>query len=345
MSSSISKTLRIFMKIRRQYRIDFEDWLCLAAFGLSWAFYGLSMALVIKGGLGKPLAAILSEGGKDKIRYNYRIQYACEMFYASTITTIKISILAMHWRLFPTYIMKVAYIILGGLTIMWWLAVILVTSFKCQPTGKTFDPYIDGDCINNGSFFPASGIPNIITDVGILVLAIYQVIRLHLPLMKRVGLSVVFMAGSCAIAASCVRLYYYCQVEIEASNGHSEEKTTNELNAVLWSVLETDLAIICSSLTAWGPLVSHVTSQLWSVLSASGGSKLSDKPLAITHTFRTFGGTIVHRLPVASVRKQSGNLVGQGNKTSHGQCHWFDRLSDDELLTLEGSAAVQRDVK
>lgn len=23
--------LRIFMKIRRQYRIDFEDWLCLAA--------------------------------------------------------------------------------------------------------------------------------------------------------------------------------------------------------------------------------------------------------------------------------------------------------------------------
>lgn len=215
------------------------------------------MALVIKGGLGKPLAVILSEGGKDKIRYNYRvslcprptsvdvlegqtpndciscqIQYACEIFYASTITTIKISILAMHWRLFPTYIMKVAYIILGGLTVMWWLAVILVTSFKCQPTGKTLDPYIDGDCINNGSFFPASGIPNIITDVGILVLAIYQVIRLHLPLMKRVGLSVVFMAGSCAIAASCVRLYYYCQVEIEASNGHSEEETS-ELKPLL----------------------------------------------------------------------------------------------------------------
>lgn len=40
---------------------------------LSWAFYGASMALVIEGGLGKPLAVVLAEGGKDKIRYNYRV--------------------------------------------------------------------------------------------------------------------------------------------------------------------------------------------------------------------------------------------------------------------------------
>ncbi|KAK2596389.1 hypothetical protein N8I77_013281 [Diaporthe amygdali] len=255
------------------------------------------------------------------------------MFYATTITTIKISILAMHWRLFPTHVMKVAYIVLGGLTVMWWLAVILVTSFKCQPIGKTFDPYIDGDCINNGSFFPASGIPNIITDVGILVLAIYQVTHLQLALMKRVGLSIVFLAGSCAISASCVRLYYYCHVEIEASNRHRGE-IKNEVNAVLWSVLEIDLAIICSSLTAWGPVVSHASSQLWSVLSGSSNSKLCDKALAITETFRTFGGTFVHRLPGASAVKQNVDLVEQDNGIGSGQRQWFDHLSDEDVVAV-----------
>lgn len=153
------------------------------------------------------------------------------MFYATAIMVIKISILAMHWRLFPTRLTKAAYIILGGLNVAWWLAIILVTSFKCQPLGRTFDPYIPGECVNNWSFFLAFGIPNIITDAGILALAIYKVAHLHLPLMKRVGLSAVFLAGACAIAASCIRLYYYCEVEIEDANGHAEEVTSE------WSLL------------------------------------------------------------------------------------------------------------
>lgn len=148
------------------------------------------------------------------------------MFYATAIMTTKMSILAMHWRLFPTYTTKIAYRVLGGLTLAWWLTIFLITSFKCQPLGKTFDPYLEGWCINNTAIFLGFGISNIVTDAFILALAIWKVSNPHLPSLKRAGLVGVFLLGAGTIAASCVRLYYYCQLEVEDAEGHSAGVTS-----------------------------------------------------------------------------------------------------------------------
>lgn len=129
------------------------------------------------------------------------------------------SILAMHWRLFPTHTSsttKVVYRVLGGLTLTWWVAEVLVTSFKCKPLARTFDPYVEGTCIDNLPFYLGFGIPNIVIDALIMALAIWKVSRLRLPALKRAGLVCVFLFGAGTIVASCVRLLYpyYCDVEI-----------------------------------------------------------------------------------------------------------------------------------
>lgn len=152
------------------------------------------------------------------------------MFYATAIMITKMSILAMHWRLFPTHTTKIAYRVLGGLTLAWWLTLVLLTSFKCQPLGKTFDPYIEGWCINTEPFYLVFPLTNIVTDIFILALAIWKVSRLHLPRLKRAGLAGVFLLGAGTIVASSMQLYYwlnyYHELEVKDYEGQSADVTS-----------------------------------------------------------------------------------------------------------------------
>lgn len=65
-----------------------------------------------------------------------------------------------------------------------------------------------GHCIDSIRFYKAMIIPNIITDIIIFCLPVYEVRKLHLPRGQRVGLASVFLLGAFAIVASAIRLWY-----------------------------------------------------------------------------------------------------------------------------------------
>lgn len=112
-------------------------------------------------------------------------------------------------RLFPTRFMRWSCYAVAGILTAWWLAVLLVTIFQCQPVEKAFDPYMTtGYCIDSIRFYKAMIIPNIITDIIIFCLPVYEVRKLHLPRGQRVGLASVFLLGAFAIIASAIRLWY-----------------------------------------------------------------------------------------------------------------------------------------
>lgn len=112
-------------------------------------------------------------------------------------------------RLFPTRFMRWSCYVVAGILTAWWLAVLLVTIFQCQPVEKAFDPYMTtGYCIDSIRFYKAMIIPNIITDIIIFCLPVYEVRKLHLPRGQRVGLASVFLLGAFAIIASAIRLWY-----------------------------------------------------------------------------------------------------------------------------------------
>jgi len=140
-----------------------------------------------------------------------QLLFAGELVYPAVITITKFSILAMYRRIFPTRFMKIGGVwILGGMSAAWWLAIILVVVFQCNPQHKIFDPFmLEGKCIDLTAFFLGNSIPNILLDVAILCLPVHEVWHLHLPKSQRLALAGVFLVGAGVVVSSVVRLHFH----------------------------------------------------------------------------------------------------------------------------------------
>lgn len=85
--------------------------------------------------------------------------------------------------------------IVGGVIAAWWIALIIVQVFSCDPIHGYWDPSIPSDCVNAARYYTAIAIPNILTDVVLLALPIRMVWRLQLRLGPKIGLSIAFSTG------------------------------------------------------------------------------------------------------------------------------------------------------
>lgn len=133
--------------------------------------------------------------------------YVGELIYFTALALIKWSILAMYYRLFPTRFMKWGYIVLGSMTGLWWIAVMLVTIFQCNPVHRFWDLATPGTCVNANVFYiSTNGVPNIVMDAMILSLPIYEVYKLHVALKIKVAIVANFLIGALVIIASIVKL-------------------------------------------------------------------------------------------------------------------------------------------
>jgi hypothetical protein len=119
-----------------------------------------------------------------------------EIIYAALITLIKLSILAMYRRIFPTSMVTWGSYVLGAVIMMWWFAVTIVTFLQCQPLNRLWDMTVtEGTCMNRFNLFIGNAIPNIATDILILGLPVYEVSRLQMELSRKLGISGMFLLG------------------------------------------------------------------------------------------------------------------------------------------------------
>lgn len=58
---------------------------------------------------------------------------AFECLYVTAVATVKLSILAMYLRIFPSRGFKLASWAIGGTIVAWCIAIVLVCIFQCDP--------------------------------------------------------------------------------------------------------------------------------------------------------------------------------------------------------------------
>lgn len=246
--------VRFSLRLSRRTGFWLDDWFILASMVFAWAMYAISVLTVEIGGNGTPfrinmatdpsmvwmgnlLKVIKSirdhietkgeEENTAKSLANQRLPtqllYAAQIVYASAIMTAKFSILALYWRLFPTRFMKRGCVVLAVLTLMWWLAGVLVDIFQCTPVRKAFDidiTSVEGDCISQTGYCLGMIIPNILMDVIILCLPTFEVSKLHLPRSQRAALASVFLLGAGVTSAGGIRMYYHLQLVESGRSGN-----------------------------------------------------------------------------------------------------------------------------
>lgn len=113
----------------------------------------------------------------------------------------------MYLRLFPTRFVKYGTGILGTVATMWFISILLVVIFQCSPVAMAWDPLIStGHCVDKEQFFLGNSIPNILTDLAILCLPMYQVYQLNVNRGRKIGLVFVFLLGGLVVVVSIYRL-------------------------------------------------------------------------------------------------------------------------------------------
>lgn len=109
---------------------------------------------------------------------------------------MKASILAMYYRIFPTRFMKLAVYTIGSTVILWFVAVELVVVFQCTPVHKSWSPFMTGGtCVDKAKFFIGNAVPNIINDVMILTLPVYEVWKLQVSRSQKNAIAGAFLLG------------------------------------------------------------------------------------------------------------------------------------------------------
>ncbi|MCJ1263967.1 hypothetical protein MMC22_003838 [Lobaria immixta] len=159
------------------------------------------------------------------------------------MVSVKFSILALYWRLFKLSI-RVPILILASIVTCWGIAVFLTTVFQCVPVRGFWDKTINATCgVNVYAFFYGNSIPNISTDVAILILPMPLIWRLRIPQSQKIMLSGIFILGGFIIAVSITRLIYLINLDL-----HSPDVTWNFGVTQIWTCVEMNIAVVCGSL-------------------------------------------------------------------------------------------------
>lgn len=124
---------------------------------------------------------------------------AIEFIYLVGVNVPKLAILALYYRLFPTKSVRIVIVLLGGILVSLTISTVATAIVACRPFSANWEPPTSksgGVCIDKEAFFIWSSLPNIITDVCMLLLPMRVIWKLHTSPRLKVGLTITFAAGS-----------------------------------------------------------------------------------------------------------------------------------------------------
>lgn len=115
--------------------------------------------------------------------------------YTTCITLIKLSILALLSRIFDVYhrVFQIAIWILTVWMILWAIALYFAYGFQCQPFSRNWS--LADPCKPSLRLEYSASILNAVHDVLLFFLPQPIIWKLHLPLKKKLTVSVTFFIG------------------------------------------------------------------------------------------------------------------------------------------------------
>lgn len=128
--------------------------------------------------------------------------YAYQLIYTATILSVKLSILTYYVRIFQIRPFRIAVYAVGSLVVVWAITVWFISIFSCRPINGFWDTSVKSSCVSNKEFYVGNAVPNICTDVMILILPLRMVWGLQTTRMQKVTLSGIFLLGGLSVLPS-----------------------------------------------------------------------------------------------------------------------------------------------
>ncbi|KAJ5474301.1 hypothetical protein N7475_003867 [Penicillium sp. IBT 31633x] len=182
----------------------------------------------------------------------YKYFQALAVIYKVQISMAKISVCLFLLRIFQSRTFRyLAYALIGinaAIGITW----ALVDSFRCLPTRLTWTGWMNeepGKCINFINSILVNCLVNIFVDFILIVMPVYEVVQLQLPLRKKLTVALMFIVGSVLMIVAIIRVVVFW------NNRWGSNQTLGLYPLIHWSVIETQISILCACLPAFRALL------------------------------------------------------------------------------------------
>ncbi|KAF4988467.1 hypothetical protein FGRMN_9750, partial [Fusarium graminum] len=199
--------------------------------------------------------------------------YIAQIFYKLTINLAKISMLLLYLRIFVQTWLRRSCSALIVTIACYMMVAIALSIWQCRPLTGAWDKSIDPICVSLDKTWHANAGFSIATDILILMLPMQPIwsSKLAVP-HKRALITVITMGGGVVIVTSIVRM-----TTLRSSTKTPD--TTFNITSTMWTIIEQNLAIICTCLPMCRiPLATLFP--LWfsaSIASTHEASRLTDR--------------------------------------------------------------------
>lgn len=209
-------------------------------------------------GYGKPVKTLSLHELSRSLFWFYLAQVA----YKGTIWPAKLSILILYNRVFGDTTQQVtsfgirlrtSLIVLMSTGISFFFISEIVTICTCVPVQRYWDKSVRGKCeINTLGWWFAQSAINTISDIVILCLPMPLIKDLQIPRRQKIGLILVFALGLFVTVCTIVRMTTF------KTGARGTDTTYDGAITLIWSLIETNVAIICACLPLLRPLIARL---------------------------------------------------------------------------------------
>ena len=141
-----------------------------------------------------------------------RISKALEFMYTPSVMTSKLALLFLYYHIFEVPIYRRIIIGIGAIIVIQNVLAFILALAICKPFRFFWthvDDADDGSCGDIMLFYKMYSIPNLATDVAMMVLPWPILAKLKIPWTDKVGLIVTFLAASLYVHFSGCRFPMY----------------------------------------------------------------------------------------------------------------------------------------
>ena len=222
--STVAVVLRFVARRMKGTKLWWDDWLVIPALLFFWAYAGtgvggitddfLTICIVLLtftvavSSLAKPPKKLTAEEYKKLVQVRVsvalpgyililrQVSFALVVFMNLTITTARLSVVLLYYRIFSiSKRFKAALWVMGITTVLWCIILDGVIIFQCRPVSALFDPRKGRLCLNSQLIFLISEVFNCLLDIILVVMPIPLIRKLYLPLKDKIAISVLFLLG------------------------------------------------------------------------------------------------------------------------------------------------------
>ncbi|KAL2813366.1 hypothetical protein BJX63DRAFT_224506 [Aspergillus granulosus] len=203
---------------------------------------------------------------REEIMHQMKLFYIGILCFYFSVAVAKLAILSFYLRIFTTRSFKRVTYAVMALCATWGLAVVFQSAFNCTPASfywTRFDGVSQGTCLSYTAFRVMAPI-NVALDVIVMVLPLPPLLKLNLPLVKKIRVISMFSVGILILVAGTLRLTHLYN-SITTYN-----ITYNGGELSYFGVIEAQVSVICTCMPAIAILLKRLMPQ-W--FSSSNGTR------------------------------------------------------------------------